>query len=104
MNTLKLPLIRGYTCGPYLIIVDCSICGAAHTHGNPKPGYKPGDRTTRVPHCLDDRGIADICIEIVGGMTEKERTAAMRRLDRPSKKRVKPLEYIDFPLSGVGAR
>lgn len=100
---VRLPLLIGYTHGSDLIVPDCSLCGSSHIHGNPAPGYKPGDRTTRAPHCVNRTPLSgNVCIDVKGEISNEDYRMAMRHHAKPSKKRIRKPDFVVFPIAEVG--
>jgi hypothetical protein len=96
----KLVLVDGYICGSSLVIKNCPLCGYPHHHGNPTPGYKIGDMTSRVPHC-HDWNTSSVIIQIVGEITKSEEKRLMNK-KRPFKEKAE-LKYIDYESYRLGA-
>jgi hypothetical protein len=96
---VKYPLVDGYICGSDLVIKNCPYCGKPHWHGNPDPGYKIGDKTSRVPHCFD-WNVSSIIIEVIGEISLSELRKLQNRV-RPFKEKAE-MKYIEYPFEKIG--
>ncbi len=63
-----IPITDGWLYEYELLILNCPLCGLIHRHGN--EGYRKGDVTNRLSHCMGIR--KKIQINIKGELTREE--------------------------------
>ena len=97
-ETIRMPLIYGYTMDDELVIIKCPLCGGVHHHIN--NNYTVGITTVRIPHCRNGT-VEYICI-VVKGHIERSTFNQFYKWRTASKKRTFEPEYIDFPIDEVG--